>query len=360
MTLPRINSHTNWSRLEEVWLGDCYPAHFYDHLDSQVRDVFYEITEKTQEDLAIIQQKLEEFGVTVVRPQYDRIENYVYAEHHPYSPGQLRKPTITPRDHFLAHGNTLIDGNQDLRPWQHAIDRYQEDSRCSILAHPVVPSLNQALGANTVRVGQDIYLDIIRARTTADRDRQVQEYHRTMGSLFQDYRVHLLSNGGHVDACFAVIKPGLLLTNKYFSDYNRTFPGWDKINVVAPEFAKANHNRPSSPAHNGKFWHAGAGNADHPAFNQHVIQHALDWVGDYTETFFEVNCLVIDEKNVLMMGENDRVFRELEQHGVTAHSLPFRTRRFWDGGLHCLTLDIRRQDHRVDLFPERTQKLYVY
>ena len=65
MTLPRINSFTNWGRLEEVWLGDCYPAHFYDHLESEVRDIFYAITQKTQEDLAVIQRKLEEHGVQV-------------------------------------------------------------------------------------------------------------------------------------------------------------------------------------------------------------------------------------------------------------------------------------------------------
>ena len=74
----------------------------------------------------------------------------------------------------------------------------------------------------------------------------------------------------------------------------------------------------------------------------------------------EVNCLVIDEHNVLILGENEGVFRELERYGITAHSLPFRTRTFWDGGLHCLTLDIRRQDTLVDLFPERTEKFYTY
>jgi len=44
-----------------------------------------------------------------------------------------------------------------------------------------------------------------------------------------------------------------------------------------------------------------------------------------------------------------------------AHSLPFRTRTFWDGGLHCITLDIRRNDDMIDLFPERgVQELFVY
>ena len=46
-----VNSYTNWGKLKEVWLGDVYPSHFYDHLESQVCDVFYELTERTQQDL---------------------------------------------------------------------------------------------------------------------------------------------------------------------------------------------------------------------------------------------------------------------------------------------------------------------
>jgi glycine amidinotransferase len=107
---------------------------------------------------------------------------------------------------------------------------------------------------------------------------------------------------------------------------------------------------------NGKWWLPGV--TESAKFNDHVIKHAQDWVGDYTETYFEVNCLVIDEKNILMLGENEAVFRELERHGITAHSLPFRTRTFWDGGLHCITLDIRRQDTMIDLFPERGDQAF--
>ena len=90
--MPRVNSYTNWGRLEEVWLGDCYPAHFYDHLESEVRDVFYEITQKTQEDLAVIQRKLEEFNIVVQRPVYDHVDNFLTHN------DSLTKPEICPRD----------------------------------------------------------------------------------------------------------------------------------------------------------------------------------------------------------------------------------------------------------------------
>jgi hypothetical protein len=347
--LPKINSFTNWGRLEEVWLGDCYPTDFYDHLESEVRDIFYEITEKTQKDLAIIHRRLEEFGVQVRRPRYDRIEDFIEPLHH-RNAGQLRKPMITPRDDFLVFGNTLYGSAWLHKPWADAIAEYSQDLGSRIFNRPNIPVAGHINGANTVRVGRDFYLDT----HWHDGDIDVEYVQQT----FKDYRLHLLDNGGHVDGCFAVLKPGVLLTSKYFSDYERTFPGWACIDIHEPEFAKHNLSCRTGPHTNSKWFLPGV--VESAKFNEHVIAHARDWVGDYTETYFEVNCLVIDEHNVLMLGENDGVFRELERHGITAHSLPFRTRTFWDGGLHCLTLDIRRQDSMVDLFPERAEKFYTY
>lgn len=357
MTLPRINSFTNWGRLEEVWLGDCYPAHFYDHLESEVRDIFCEITQKTQEDLAVIQRKLEEFGVQVRRPYYDRIDNYIRRD--PNSQGQLRKPIICPRDYFLVYGNNFHGGPWDYAPWNDVLQEYLQDSRCQQVTPGNLQHMGHINGANAVRVGRDIYLDMVYA--VNDRNQNLffgKQYQDHIRRLFPDYRVHLLFNGGHVDACFAVAKPGLLITSEYFSDYDRTFPGWDRININEPEFRQHNMSWRKGPNNNGKWWLPGV--SDSAKFNEHIIKHALDWVGDYTETYFEVNCLVIDEQNVLMLGENEGVFRALERHGITAHPMPFRTRTFWDGGLHCITLDIRRQDTMIDLFPNRTENLYTY
>jgi hypothetical protein len=350
---PRINSYTNWGRLEEVWLGDCYPAHFYDHLESEVRDIFYEITQKTQEDLTIIHRKLEEFGVQVRRPCYDCIEDFLAPANSPRgNAGQLRKPMITPRDHFLVAGNTLHAPYQFTKAWSDVIADYSQDPASYIIERDKFVAGTNVCGANTVRIGRDLYLDTYYSEQGVVVDTQY------LRNTFKDYRLHLLNNGGHVDACFAVLKPGVLLTSNYFSDYERTFPGWECININEPEFLRHNLTWRKGPHTNGKWWMPGI--VESAKFNEHVIAHAIDWVGDYTETYFEVNCLVIDQHNVFILGENDGVFRELERHGITAHSLPFRTRTFWDGGLHCLTLDIRRQDSMVDLFPERTEKFYTY
>jgi hypothetical protein len=329
--IPTINSHNSWSQLEEVWLGDVYPAAWYDHLAPEVRDVFYELTAITQEDLSTIQKTLEGLGVVVRRPLYDKFENFLEGD------DKLTKPQICPRDYFITIGNTLLCHNWYSQPWQHALNLYQQDINSSLELNYNHHVIN---GANVVRVGRDIIIDC---------DNRPYEYHNE----FPDYRVHLVNNGGHMDGCFAILKPGLILANHYFDDYERTFPGWKIIMLDNPTYHAwpSTGFRTSYPVFNGKFWNPAVTTTR--SFNEHVIKHALDWVGDYRETYFELNCLVINERNVVMMGYNEEIEKELAGHEITIHWIPFRTRSFWDGAMHCLTVDIRRQSTIEDFFPER-------
>lgn len=328
--LPVINSHNSWSRLEEAWLGDVYPASWYSHLDSQIQDVFAELTEITQQDLTSIQHTLESFDVVVQRPNYVNIDQFV--DHN----DQLVKPQICPRDHFVVVGNSLIGHEWQFDAWNTIVDTYANDERCKILnSHN--PCIN---GANVVRVGQDIIID-----------RDVFDY--TYNNDYPEYRVQVLSNGGHMDGCFAILKPGLILANHYFEDYDQTFPGWKIIYLDNPTYQAApstGYQQPY-PVFNGKFFDTTVGT--NRMFNNHVVQHAQDWVGNYQETYFELNCLVIDESNVVMLSENHELAQELSRHGIHVHWVPFRTRSFWDGAMHCLTVDIRRQSTIEDFFPER-------
>ena len=327
--MPLINGHDSWSPLQEVWLGDVYPASWYDHLESDVRDVFQHLTEITQQDLSIIQQTIERLGVEVRRPCYDNIENYL-------NNGVLVKPQICPRDQFVVIGNTLWYHEHHWRPWQQEIDRYAADPMSHVMVNDNV-CIN---GANVVRVGRDIIID-----------RHIFEF--DYQGTWPDYRVHLVDNGGHMDGCFAILKPGLLLANSYWNDYERNFPGWEIILLDDPTFSSAVSARHSQayPGHNGKFWDTSVGT--NRSFNQHIIDHALDWVGCYTETYFELNCLVIDPSNVIMLSENEHLADILSRHGIRVHWVPFRTRSFWDGAMHCLTVDIRRDSQLIDYFPER-------
>ena len=328
---PVINSHNSWSQLEEVWLGDVYPASWYDHLEPAVRNVFQELTAITQEDLSTIQKTLEAMDVVVKRPEYTNIDNYLVNN-------TLIKPQICPRDQFVVVGNTLWYLSGHTTPWEKVLESYQQDLHsCVQINHNV--NIN---GANVVRVGRDIIID---------RDVFEFEYANT----FPDYRVHLVDNGGHMDGCFSILKPGLILANHYFDDYNRTFPGWEIIMLDNPTYSAApstGYQQPY-PVYNGKFYDTTIGN--NKSFNEHIIQHALDWVGDYRETYFELNCLVINEENVVMLGYNEGIEKELDRRNITVHWVPFRARSFWDGAMHCLTVDVRRQSTIEDFFPERDQ-----
>jgi hypothetical protein len=331
--LPVIHSHDSWSPLEEVWLGDVYPESWYDHLDSETRDVFCRLTDITKSDLSVIEQHLRDLGITVRRPYYDNID--LYLDDHE----QLIKPSICPRDHNVVIDNTLYRlDHGGVDPWNQTIEQYRSDPRVSIKQSPAL-CIN---GANVVRVGRDIIID---------RDNFDYEY----SNEWPDHRVQTVSNGGHMDGCFAILKPGLILANHYYDDYDRTFPHWEIIRLDDPTY----HAHPFTgysqpyPVYNGKFWDTAVGT--NRAFNQHIIEHALDWVGCYTETYFELNCLVIDTENVMMLASNDALAETLSKHGITVHWVPFRARSFWDGAMHCLTVDIRRRSELIDYFPERGQ-----
>lgn len=329
MTLPTVNSHNSWSQLEEVWLGDVYPESWYENLDSQVRDVFQKLTEITQQDLNQIQRVIESHGVVVRRPQFHSIDQHV-------KNGMLQKPPIVPRDEFVVVGNILHSVKQANPAWNWIIDQYRQDPAVKILPSPS-PCVH---GANVVRVGRDIIVD-------------TDVFDIEYCNWWPEYRVTMEKNGGHMDGCFAILKPGLILANHYYTGYDRTFPDWEIIYLDNPTY----HASPSTgylqpyPVYNGKFYDTTVGN--NGMFNDHIVRHALDWVGNYTETYFELNCLSINESTVIMLAENETLARTLESHGITVHWVPFRARSFWDGAMHCLTVDIRRRSGVEDFFPER-------
>lgn len=324
-----INSHNGWSQLEEVWLGDIYPASWYDHLEPAVRDVFQHITEITQEDLNIIEHKLTEFGVTVRRPEYNSIDDFVA------SSGQLIKPEICPRDTFLTLGDTLLTPNKHNPAWANTIDLYR-NAGCTVSPG----STHIVNGANVVRAGRDVIVDTDVFAAPE------------LPTAFDNYRITWEKNGGHMDGCFAILQPGLIIANHYYDGYDRNFPGWECIFLNEPTYWNHRKSAPPGGEYNGKFYAEGI--AFNRSFNEHVIRHAQNWVGDYTETYFELNCLSLDPHNVMMLGYNAALEQTLNQHGITVHWVPFRCRGFWDGGMHCITTDIRRRSSIEDYFPDRS------
>ena len=335
-----ISSHTGFQPLEEVWVGDTYPEHFYNHLSNEVQDAFCKITEWTKHDLNLLEKKLIELNVTVRRPEFsDRVEDYMDYD------GHLVKPPICPRDYAITIGNTLylIPQGHNVEPWQSTLDLYiqaNEDVRIlnrftehpDILCYMDPPALT--------RVGKDLFLELTDSNL---------EIKNSIANYFQQqgYRTHLIRTGGHNDSVFCPIRPGYIFsTHHYRNNYNDSFPGWqvhylnDTSLGKEPKF-KNNTNK--------KWWFPGI---DNPTFNQFILKKASSWVGEFTETVFEVNMLVIDEKNLICINGDEVALRKLESMGINPHVIDFRCRTFWDGGIHCLTNDIRRIGPCINYWPD--------
>lgn len=342
----KISSHSGFQTLKEVWLGGIYPSNFYSQYNNKTQDVFEKISELTNSDLTQIEKKLEELGVVVRRPTFTCVEDYIdYNDN-------LIKPPICPRDWALTLGDTLYITPQyssGIEPFQTAIDLYVENNQ-------KVKILNRSNDGNSmawvtfpavVRVGKDVYIDYAHDNLTC-----VEHNKKVIAELSKHYRVHVTNTGDHSDGVFCPIRPKHIFSTHYKQNYEKTFPGWDVFFLTDTTI-----NRKSN-GYNGRWW---IPNCDYPSINSQLISLASDWIGNVSETVFEVNMLVVDEKNVICIAEDDAACRKLESIGITPHVMDFKTRGFWDGGIHCITLDIHRDGNCLDYWPERGQYgTYIY
>jgi hypothetical protein len=324
-----------YGNLEEVWLGDCYPSNFYDHLDPPVRDAFYQITEWTKQDVKKIETALLAHGVKVRRPVLENINDFVDDN------DRLLKPPIAPRDDTLVLGNRLWQLRSQYKkdPWQTALDEYrssgsevivEKDGPWACLSPPCL-----------VRMGRDIYVDY--------------KYHEHVWGLVteplvelaKDFRIHVSMLDGHSDCVFCPIEKGLLLSTEYKKTYNKTYPDWEIYwltnNPVRDRIVKTS---------GGFFqWHAPISNTSVKAFGAHIEQYAQDWIGHSSETIFDVNLLKVNDNTLFSVGEDHELFEFLHKRGYNVEVFDFRCKTFWDSGMHCLTNDIRRSGQCPDLMP---------
>lgn len=336
-----INSNFGFTPLREVWLGDCYPESYYDHLPNEIADPFRQITEWTKEDTGRLQQFLESRGIVVRRPVFDSVDDHITKN------GHLAKPPVTPRDLYMTLGKTLYSvHDQHIKtqiglskdPWSHWFDYYQAQGfDVQYKEWPLCPPA-------IVRMGQDLYLDY---DSHSNDERQWQLVCQWMVDNSRKYRINVCKTNGHSDGVFCPVAPGVLVTSHYKSNYSQSFPGWEVFKIPGEL-----HNFPAEENKN-KWDVKDAAITNNRAFNQHVQNNARDWIGNFEETVFEVNMLVLDQHNVVAMKDYPPLTKWLDERGITVHFFDLRTRSFWDGGWHCFTLDIHREDTQADLFPTR-------
>ena len=226
---------------------------------------------------------------------------------------------------------TKYEHNDKTYPFR-TLEKFVKDNGNEIVYDQYINS------ASMIRIGKDLFFGSGNIISKLNEENFMKKWKK----LFPDYNIHSIDTPGHVDGTLCHVKPGLILSTKGPEHYKDDFPGWEV--VTCEESMKPwtkNKNKNYS-----RYWVPDAGDD----FYDYVNEWMDDWVTYVEETVFDINILVIDEKNIVCNNVNKKVFDALERHGITPHVLNFRHRYFWDGGLHCITSDIDRNGTRKDYF----------
>lgn len=375
-----ISVHQHWDPLKACVVGRSYPPEFYSWITvPHVRSLFERIAIETEEDYQGIIKKLQEFGVEVLRPDLantkfigDRFmpppmcprdvtvmigdtfyENYSFDFKKSYQDVKDSSwPDCCSMEEFLSLPQWIQDECNDVHGFEtyrkffstydHIFDYVRKQGN-TIKSHRYHPTLLN--GAQISRIGKDLYFG------TDAYDQNTADLKQFVKEEFPSYRNHIINTGGHSDATYCPVCPGLIISLKDIPTYANTFPDWEVVYLPGQSWRSVASFMSLKLKNKGKWWIPGF---EH---DQAVIDTVEQWLGHWTgyveETVFDVNMLIIDPKNVIVFNYNKLVFDALERHGITPHIVLFRHRYFWDGGIHCVTSDLHRQGTQQDYFPQR-------
>jgi N-dimethylarginine dimethylaminohydrolase len=328
---------TEWDPLEEIIVGDCYT----DTDNSQLKLILKE----TKEDLQALADYLTSLGVKVHRPNVD--ENPCMAP-------------IVPRDQYLVYGNTVYqtytsmpdrfaDGlnyidiftelfkqghNWISQPppvlaplketdkwWNEGKHIYQDLNKNKILWHTATMfKCGDALITNKQGPGTALGLEWMKRNLPNTRIIENNKWgHIDHGFFMIDDNTVICINEDWVPNCLKNKK--LIVIEDYIQvlDYSK----------IVEDFATTNGT-----------------------LSQEWIDKWLnEWKGYIQDVAFDSNVLVIDSKNILFSSEQPKLFKFLKQYGITCHVVNMRHSMFWEGGIHCLTLDVKRRGERRVIVP---------
>jgi hypothetical protein len=276
-----IKGHATFHPLKHCIVGKV-------HHPDQVADGLKKVMQETGEDLDDLVNVLQKFGVECYRPVAERLD---------------QRPPISPRDYFVALGETLIVGKvvAGYKEILKQIDRkniswYHNDDISS---------------ANMIRCGDHIHWDISKY-VSVGTENKIMSWLQDMG-----YKVHVTRYGWHMDGVYSILKPGVMVATRYLPELESIYRGW---NIFYPRANKT----------------------------QNPIRH--EWGGDHTETNFDVNLLSVDEEHCILPTNHTALLKFLEDNKINPIVCKLRHKEFWDNGLHCMTQDLYREGNLENYF----------
>jgi len=366
-----VNAWNGWDPLKQVILGNCFAPEFFEEIgDPKLRDLLQQILYETQEDLDNIQKTLEDLGVEVVRMSSNST-SYLGEVYSNSGNGEIRgfpKPCLMPRDDFITLGNRILctalfrDGeineNSIFNPKSLDIlfqDEWELYKSGKISHGPLKPtSVINPSEFNSIestfnfwapavhRVGNKLIVDH-------------EDWSNLSDVILERYPEFTSANvtvGGHTDGSMNLPKPGLVVCGPWMGpdDFKDTLPGWDVLRIEHPNHMQGEMGSWATEKHitQGKWWTPEA--KSNPELVDFVDNWLTNWVGYAEESIFEVNMLSVNPETILSLNYQPEVHNALKKHGIEPIYCRFRHRNFWDGGLHCLTLDTVREGGIQDYF----------
>ena len=168
-------------------------------------------------------------------------------------------------------------------------------------------------GAQILRLGRDL---IFNCSTENHRLGQLwlENHLRASGEEYRIHEINIADN--HIDAKLVALRPGLLLVHRGLNInlLPKFIRSWDKIWYDPVDLAHSE--------------------------NQETLALASESIG--------MNLLSLSPDKVMLQNGQEPLMRQLAKHGIDSVPVPWRHGQLLGGGMHCMSLDIRRWGHLED------------
>ena len=382
----KVNSWDEMQPLEVVAVGSTYDSSFFDGVkNKKIGDVLKKIVDETNEDIEYFKQQMRSHNIEVLQASpkelgyKDSILDYADINGRigyntdvsdiskknliPTSPLQIRDDAVVMGEKLLITDKTfevagytkkfiewfgqdqvdlsVYDGEfqftrSEVNLKAEAKDHGLDEEYYLKNPNEAVNKLSGFCSPNLTRIGTSCIVDLW----------QTLELETFLDQKYPIFKYKSLAIGGHLDSVFSILKPGLVIAGPWFKGNENLFPGWEIIYFNDANWSHVREWFSLRDKNRGKWWVPGEEGNDQ--FTEFVESFLPNWTGYCEETIFDLNCLVIDDRHVVVNSDNPELMKVLKKHNITPIVCPLRNRFFWDGGWHCLTLDIKRTGGQID------------
>lgn len=349
--------YTEYDPLEEVIVGDIYsPGELDKFLPKKSLVGFNKILQETKEDLNNLESFLKSANIKVHRPE---VINHPAEYELPNFKIKFPISPSVPRDAYIVKGKTILQTYTSLTDryfdgyGYYKIFKEKFDQGYNWISQPA-PMLKNLTDEETWFFDSELYNTqlsdrvlwhtatlfqagdafIVNQRGPGSQSGLEWVKKNLPDTRFIDNENTVFKSYGHIDHGFilidddTVIHAGIewvpqVLRNKKLIDIKQYLPELNMDRFLSD------------------YKDAGS------KYNVGWIEKYLEnWKGYNQEVCFDLNVLILDSKNILWARHIPELFAYLKTFGIESHVCNMRHSLYWEGGIHCSTLDISRKGEK--------------